>query len=122
MVILSKSDFKYWTSFVTVIIATLICNNLAGQNGKQIVNFTDKWDTVSVLKNPYKGWYHHILDNQIKAYPIINDSVFEKFPGMDHLYIRLSWGFLEPQEGVYDWHYINDILKKYVPKGYKISF
>ncbi len=88
----------------------------------QEISFTEKWDTIRVLENPYKGWYHHLLDNGINKYSIKNDSIFESFPGMDHLYLRLCWSYLEPQEGKFDWHYIDDIVEKYVPKGYKISF
>lgn len=41
---------------------------------------------------------------------------------MDHLYLRLAWAFLEPEEGKCNRSYIDDIVKKYVPKGYKIAF
>lgn len=86
------------------------------------ISFLNDWDTLRVLQNPYKGWYHHLLDNGITKYSIKNDSIFESFPGMDHLYLRLCWSYLEPQEGRFDWHYIDDVVDKYVPKGYKISF
>ena len=48
--------------------------------------------------------------------------MFRSFPGMDHLYLRLAWSYLEPEEGKYDWHLIDDIVTKYVPLGYKIAF
>jgi hypothetical protein len=41
---------------------------------------------------------------------------------MDHLYLRLAWAFLEPEEGKFDWSYIDDIVDKYVPMGFGISF
>ena len=88
----------------------------------QTVDFKVNWDTIRVLKNPNKGWYHHLLDNGVDKYPIKNDSVFAAFPGMDHLYLRLAWSYLEPKEGIYDWHRIDEIVAKYVPLGYKISF
>jgi hypothetical protein len=80
------------------------------------------WDTTLVLNNPHKGWYHHLLDNGISKYPITNDSLFYAFPGMDHLYLRLAWSYLEPEEGVFDWSYIDEVVEKYVPLGYGISF
>ncbi len=86
------------------------------------VNFEPGWDTTRVLENPGKGWYHHILDNGISRYEIKNDSLFRTFPGMDHLYIRLAWSYLEPEEGQYDWSRIDQIVNKYVPLGYGISF
>jgi hypothetical protein len=80
------------------------------------------WDSIRPLENPDKGWYHHMFDNGIGKYLIQDDKDLERFPGMDHLYLRLSWAYLEPEEGVYDWSYIDDIVEKYVPMGYKISF
>ena len=91
-------------------------------SSRKEISFVNQWDTLRVLKNPHKGWYHHLLDNGINGYKIKNDSVFASFPGMDHLYLRLAWSYLEPEEGKYDWHYIDDVVAKYVPKGYSISF
>lgn len=88
----------------------------------QTVDFRPNWDTISVLKNPYKGWYHHLLDNGVESYKIQNEQTFFQFPGMDHLYLRLAWSYLEPSEGQYDWHRIDEVVNKYVPLGYKISF
>jgi hypothetical protein len=88
----------------------------------QTVDFKVQWDTTRVLKNPHKGWYHHLLDNGVDKYKIQNEQAFLKFPGMDHLYLRLAWSYLEPSEGQYDWHLIDEVVDKYVPLGYKISF
>jgi hypothetical protein len=81
-----------------------------------------KWDTVRSLANPDKGWYHHMLDNGIGKYLLKDESELKAFPGMDHLYLRLAWAYLEPEEGKFDWSYIDDIVNKYVPLGYGISF
>ncbi len=86
------------------------------------VDFKPTWDTIRVLKNPYKGWYHHLLDNGMDGYKIKDEAVFRSFPGMDHFYLRLAWSYLEPEEGKYDWHRIDEVVAKYVPLGYKISF
>ncbi|MFA6484498.1 MAG: beta-galactosidase, partial [Bacteroidales bacterium] len=96
------------------------CGYVQAQDQK--IDFTSQWDTARVLKNPYKGWYHHLLDNGVSKYAIKNDSVFASFPGMDHLYLRLAWSYLEPKEGAFDWSYIDKVVEKYVPKGYKIAF
>ncbi len=83
---------------------------------------SDKWDTIRPLVNPDKGWYHHMLDNGIHKYLIQDEKELTGFPGMDHLYLRLAWAFLEPEEGKFDWSYIDNIVEKYVPMGYGISF
>ena len=88
----------------------------------QNIDFKAQWDTLRVLKNPHKGWYHHLVDNGIDRYAISNDSLFSTFPAMDHLYVRLAWSYLEPSEGLYDWHRIDEVVQKYVPLGYHISF
>ena len=85
-------------------------------------DLTGLWDTIRPLENPDKGWYHHMLDNGIGKYLIQEEEILESFPGMDHLYLRLAWAYLEPVEGEFDWSYIDDIVEKYVPQGYNISF
>jgi len=88
----------------------------------QTVDFRTLWDTTRVLKNPHKGWYHHLLDNGISNYKINDEKILLSFPGLDHLYLRLAWSYLEPEEGKYDWRRIDEVVAKYVPLGYKISF
>lgn len=106
--------------FLTLIWVTSANETVYSQN--QITDLTANWDTMRVLKNPYKGWYHHLLDNGIKNYHIRDDSAFAAFPGMDHIYLRLAWSYLEPAEGLFDWTDIDRVVAKYVPGGYKISF
>jgi hypothetical protein len=105
-----------------ILFSFIVLLALSGCSSQTEISFTNNWDTVRVLKNPYKGWYHHLLDNGINKYAIKSDSIFRSFPGMDHLYLRLAWSYLEPKEGKYDWHRIDEVVDKYVPLGYKISF
>jgi hypothetical protein len=63
-----------------------------------------------------------MLDNGIGKYLLKDESELKAFPGMDHLYLRLAWAYLEPEEGKFDWSYIDNIVEKYVPLGYGISF
>ena len=80
------------------------------------------WNDKIALENPHKGWYHHYPDNHINKYIIQDDSHLLDFPGMDHIYIRLAWAYLEPQEGKFNWEIIDDIINKWTRKGFKISF
>ncbi len=105
-------------TFLVMIVIAIAC----GQTETIKVDLTEKWDETRVLENPHKGWYHHLLDNGVDKYPIENDSVFASFPGMDHLYLRLAWSYLEPREGEFEWHRIDQVVEKYVPLGYGISF
>ena len=79
------------------------------------------WDEKVVLINPHKGFYHHYLDNRLTHYLPQSDSEIEQIPGMDHIYLRLGWSYLEPQEGQFNWKLIDDLIDKWVKKGYGIS-
>lgn len=108
------------TFFALIAVAILL--GCTSNHKTQKTDLQSQWDTLRPLANPDKGWYHHQLDNGIEKYPISSDSVRATFPGMDHLYLRLCWAYLEPEEGKYDWSYIDRIVEKYVPLGYRISF
>lgn len=87
----------------------------------QVGTLAPLWDTARVLENPHKGWYHHYPDNGIHRYPTSEDSDLDNIPGLDHIFIRLAWSFFEPNEGQYDWRYIDSIVDHWVPKGYQIG-
>jgi hypothetical protein len=74
------------------------------------------------LVNPHKGWYHHFPDNHPNKYRIARDADLLEFPGMDHLYIRLAWAYLEPEEGRFDWAVIDRLIEKWTAHGLGISF
>ena len=80
------------------------------------------WNDTMALENPHKGWYHHYPDNHINKYIIREDSHLLDFPGMDHIYIRLAWAYLEPEEGKFNWDIIDNIIHKWTNKGLKIAF
>ncbi len=104
------------------VIALLFSCSVKQPFEPQKTELTSNWDTIRPLANPEKGWYHHMLDNGIRKYLIHDEELFRTFPGMDHLYLRLAWAFLEPEEGIYNWALIDTIIDKYVPLGYGISF
>ncbi len=81
-----------------------------------------QWDERTPLPNPHKGWYHHYPDNHINKYKIAQDSELLDFPGMDHLYIRLAWAYLQPEENRFNWPIIDDLIKKWTAHGLGISF
>ena len=108
--------------YILTIVFLFSCSNKTKYFKSKKTELITKWDTIRPLSNPNKGWYHHFYDNGIGKYLINEDKDLLQFTGMDHLYIRLAWAFLEPEEGVYNWSYIDDIVKKYVPLGYGISF
>ena len=86
------------------------------------IDMRTHWNDQIALANPHKGWYHHYPDNHINKYVIQEDVHLLDFPGMDHLYIRLSWAYLEPEEGHFNWDIIDNLIDKWTGKGLKISF
>ncbi len=87
----------------------------------QVTDLRPLWDTGRVLHNPNKGWYHHYYDNGTRHYRLSSDADLDQFPGMDHLYIRLSWAHFEPEDGRFNWSWIDDVKDHWAPKGYGIS-
>ncbi len=85
-------------------------------------DLTPLHDATRVLVNPHKGWYHHYPDNHLNKYEIARDTDLLEFPGMDHLYIRLAWAYLEPLEGHFDWAVIDRIIEKWTAHGLGIAF
>jgi hypothetical protein len=109
------------TVYLLLLSLILGCNKPAAVSTVH-KDLTSVWDTVAVLENPDKGWYHHLYDNGVLKYPITDTTILARFPGLDHLYIRVAWSFLEPREGVFDWSLIDKVVKAYVPRGYGLSF
>jgi Beta-galactosidase len=85
-------------------------------------DLTSLHDSTRVLENPHNGWYHHFPDNHPDKYRIARDADLLEFPGMDHLYIRLAWSYLEPNEGQFNWAVIDDLIAKWTAHGLGISF
>lgn len=107
--------------FYLIVVILFSCSTTSNTVAQK-TDLVNKWDTIRPLANPDKGWYHHMLDNGIHKYLIQDEKDLTGFPGMDHLYLRLAWAFLEPEEGKFNWSYIDNLVDKYVPMGYKISF
>lgn len=85
-------------------------------------DLTPLQDATRVLVNPHKGWYHHFPDNHPNKYQIARDTDLLEFPGMDHIYVRLAWAYLEPKEGEFDWAVIDRIIEKWTAHGLGIAF
>ncbi|HYW79630.1 MAG TPA: beta-galactosidase [Thermoguttaceae bacterium] len=79
------------------------------------------WDDSIPLANPHKGWYHHYFDNGMAKYLPQRDEDLLELPGMDHIYLRLAWAYLEPEEGRYNWAVIDRVIEKWTALGLKVS-
>ena len=111
---------------ISLITLGVVANaGMAGTNvaaAPQTFDLKPAWDERTPLANPHKGWYHHYPDNHIDKYQIAKDEDLLAFPGMDHVYIRLAWAYLEPREGQFDWPVIDRLIEKWTAHGLGISF
>lgn len=80
----------------------------------------ERIDTISPLDNPHKGLYHHFYANSPNDYGSPGQNV-AIIPGLKYLYLRLAWSFFEPEEGIFNWEYIDKVIEDYVPQGYKVA-
>lgn len=116
-----RSHMKSFRSWICVAVCAAFStwSNCASASA---LDLKPHWDDRAPLRNPHKGWYHHFPDNHINKYVIARDADLLEFPGMDHLYIRLAWAYLEPTEGQFNWAVIDDLIKKWTNHGLGISF
>lgn len=95
-----------------------------------VADYISQADERRALNNPHKGWYHHFYNNSVVGNNLTKYALDQTeqstvsnhlFPCLDHMYVRLSWADFEPNEGQYDWHWIDDVVATYAPMGYGIS-
>jgi hypothetical protein len=128
----SVSDFKQRASVgichtIHVVLAAVGILSVAAQSPpapdeKQILDFCPQWDDRSPLSNPHKGWYHHYPDNHVDKYKVRGDADLTSFPGMDHVYLRMAWAYLEPKEGQYNWPFLDEMIARWTNCGFGIAF
>lgn len=116
------SDLVVSQVSVRVLAATASATAEKSQAKSLVHDLTPLHDPARILVNPHKGWYHHFPDNHPDKYQIARDADLLEFPGMDHLYIRLAWSYLEPKEGQFDWAVIDRIIEKWTAHGLGIAF
>ena len=91
---------------------------------RSFFNLEQYWDTAKVCSNPHKGWCVHYFSNSLTNYGSRlepSDSLSD-FPGLNDIYLRLAWSYLEPKEGEYNWTLIDTIIDKWTKWGHTISF
>nr|MDD6336282.1 DUF4832 domain-containing protein [bacterium] len=82
------------------------------------------WDNRTPLENPHKGWYLHYYDNGLKVYfdrehP---DDYLQDFPCFNHVYLRMGWCYLEPEEGKYNWELLDEVIRRWWLHDRRVSF
>ncbi|MEE1314284.1 MAG: DUF4832 domain-containing protein [Faecalimonas sp.] len=99
----------------------------ANENGiisRGYYDLSDICDDETVLENPDKGWYIHYYDNGLRRYGAGLDPKYikEKFPCLDHVYLRFAWSYLEEQEGQFNWELIDEQIEQWSAVGVRVAF
>lgn len=115
---MNKPTMRRWMLFLSLMLSLVLGVTASGR----IIDMRPHWDDQTGLTNPHKGWYHHYYDNGLSKYLLGDDRDLLDFPGMDHLYLRLAWAYLEPQEGEYNWDVVDRIIDKWTARGFGIAF
>lgn len=102
--------------------AVAMAASMAAAAAAGIVDLRPDWDAARPLPNPDKGWYHHFFDNDVNKYLAASDDEIALFPRMDHVYLRLAWAYLEPEEGRFRWEVIDEPIARWTARGLGIAF
>jgi len=81
-------------------------------------------DTQVALVNPQMGWMLHYYDNSIRNYGsrLEPSDTVDDFPGLSVIYLRIPWSYLEPEEGKFNWSYVDTPAQRWIDKGKRIAF
>jgi hypothetical protein len=81
-------------------------------------------DTGEALRNPAMGWVLHYYDNALSHYgnrEAPHDTL-DDFPGLTVVYLRLAWGFLEPEKGRFNWSVVDGPAQRFIDRGLQVAF
>ena len=132
-----KAEASMKAFLLIVLIAVISSYNISAQapgtdpeigrgtyKNRTFFNLERYWDSSMVCNNPHKGWCIHYYDNSISNYGdrLSPGDSLAGFPGLNDIYLRLAWSYLEPEEGKYNWELIDSIISRWTGRGHTISF
>jgi hypothetical protein len=81
-------------------------------------------DTGAAFENPGMGWGFHYYSNIPTNYgsKLEPSDTLDDFPGLTHIYLRIPWSYLEPEEGKFYWSVVDTPAQRWIQKGKKIAF
>lgn len=80
-------------------------------------------DIGAALENPGMGWGFHYYSNVPTNYgsKLEPSDTLDDFAGLTHIYLRIPWSYVEPQEGKFDWSILDIPAQRWVGKGKQIA-
>ena len=81
-------------------------------------------DTGALPANPGMGWVFHHYDNGLRSYGARLEpwDTVDDFPAVGVIYLRLAWSYLEPEEGKFNWSFVDIPAQRWIAKGKRIAF
>lgn len=81
-------------------------------------------DSGALLSNPGMGWVFHHYDNGLRSYGARLEpwDTVDEFPAVGVIYLRLAWSYLEPEEGKFNWSFVDIPAQRWIAKGKRIAF
>ena len=80
-------------------------------------------DHGGALINPSMGWTMHFYSNVPSNYgsQLEAEDVLDDFPGLSTVYLRLPWAFIEPEEGKFNWEWLDTPARRWISVGKKVA-
>jgi hypothetical protein len=81
-------------------------------------------DIGEALINPGMGWVHHYYDNTLANYGNREEpqDTLQDFPGLSVIYLRLAWGYIEPEQGKFNWSFVDGPAQRFIDRGFQVAF
>jgi hypothetical protein len=81
-------------------------------------------DNGAVLKNPSMGWVLHFYDNTLGWYGtrLAPEDTLDDFPGLNVVYLRVPWAYLEPRRGQFNWALLDGPAQRFIAKGMQAAY
>ena len=107
----------FWVLSAMMLVS---CSGLLAQEERTVVY---PKDTGAALENPGMGWGFHYYSNIPTNYGsrLLPSDTLDDFPGLTHIYLRIPWSYVEPEEGKFNWSVLDIPAQRWVEKGKKIA-
>src|SRR5690554_3057545 len=81
-------------------------------------------DSGEALINPGMGWVTYYYSNLFQNYgsKLEPSDTVQYFPGMNTVFFRIPWSFIEPKEGEFIWEILDTPAQRWISRGGKVGF
>src|SRR5690606_2663375 len=80
-------------------------------------------DHGEALINPGMGWVTYFYSNLYQNYgsQLAASDTVRYFPGMNTVFLRIPWAFVEPEEGKFVWEILDTPAQRWVDEGGQVA-